>query len=202
MSPDEAQVVYAALWLSFGWVHSWLAGARAKALLRPSLGPYYRLVYNLFATAHVGAIVAFGAWAFDDGRPVEPFAGWRPMIDMVAVAGWCVMILALRTYDLGRLAGTAQVRAHRNGRPWDDDEPLIASGFHAYVRHPLYAAGFLILWGAAWTDLGLATAAWGTLYLVIGARFEERRLIRLYGDTYREYRRRVPAFVPWKGRAV
>jgi protein-S-isoprenylcysteine O-methyltransferase Ste14 len=200
LSTDAAQVIYGLLWLGFGALHSVLAGSRAKTWFRPRLGPYYRLAYNLFAVLHIGAVVAFGVWALDGGRSVQPFAGWRPLIDLVAVAGWGVMILALRTYDLGRLAGTAQIRAYRQGQPWDDDEPLIASGFHAYVRHPLYAAGFLILWGSATTDLALATAVWGSLYLAIGAQYEERRLVRLYGDAYREYQRRVPAFIPWKGR--
>ncbi len=78
---------------------------------------------------------------------------------------------------------------------------LIASGFYAYVRHPFYAAGFLILWGTAWTDLTLATALLGSFYLVIGLRFEERRLKQLYGEHYHAYRNRVPAFFPWRGKA-
>ena len=48
--------------------------------------------------------------------------------------------------------------------------------------------------------LGLATAVWGSAYLVIGTAFEERKLRRLYGQAYEDYRARVPAFVPWKGR--
>ena len=42
----------------------------------------------------------------------------------------------------------------------------------------------------------------GSLYLVVGAAFEERGLLRLYGADYADYRRRVPAFIPWKGRAL
>jgi protein-S-isoprenylcysteine O-methyltransferase Ste14 len=36
-----------------------------------------------------------------------------------------------------------------------------------------------------------------TLYVVVAARFEERDLVDHYGDTYRAYQRRVPAYVPW-----
>ena len=69
-------------------------------------------------------------------------------------------------------------------------------GLHARMRHPLYTAGLLILWGLASSEAGLATAVWGTLYFLIGARCEERRLITLFGDAYRDYRQRVPAFLP------
>lgn len=52
----------------------------------------------------------------------------------------------------------------------------------------------------AQTEFALATAVWGSVYLLIGALYEERRLADRYGDAYVEYRRRVPAFIPWRGR--
>jgi len=202
MGPEVAQVTYLFAWGAFAICHSWLAGATAKDSYGRRLGPYYRLAYNILAVVQLIALIGFGAWAFQGGRPIEPFASWRLVLTIIAVAGWTIMILALRTYDLGRFAGTTQIREWRETGRWNDEEALNTSGFHAYVRHPIYAAGFLILWGAAWTDFALATAVWGTLYLIIGARFEERRLARLHGDAYRDYKRQVPAFIPWKGRAI
>jgi protein-S-isoprenylcysteine O-methyltransferase Ste14 len=85
------------------------------------------------------------------------------------------------------------------GRSTADDEPLQFRGLNRYVRHPLYAAGFMILWGRAGDPFAVATAVWGSLYLLIGTRLEERRLIRMFGSRYERYRRRVPAYFPWKG---
>ena len=36
-----------------------------------------------------------------------------------------------------------------------------------------------------------------TLYIVVGAVFEERKLVREFGDVYVEYQRRVPMLVPF-----
>src|SRR3546814_3776572 len=66
------------------------------------------------------------------------------------------------------------------------------------MRHPLYSALFLMLWGLARSPLGLATATWASVYLIVGSRIEEQRLIARYGDAYRTYRRATPAFLPWK----
>jgi len=68
------------------------------------------------------------------------------------------------------------------------------------VQHPLYSGWFLVLWGQAQTEFTPATAVWGSFYLLIGTAFEERRLIARYGQIYEIYRKRVPAYLPWRGR--
>ncbi len=202
MSGWEDHLVYALAWAGFGLTHSLLAREPVKAHLRPALGPYYRLAYNLFAALQITFVWGLG-WVFLGGRSgigLPENTGYALLA--VHMIGWGAMILALLGYDLGRLSGLQQIRSHRAGLEDPEDEPLRLDGLHAYVRHPAYAAAFLILWGRAADEFGLTTALWGSLYLVIGARFEERWLGRHYGPVYDDYRRQVPAFVPWKGRAI
>ncbi|MBM3566463.1 MAG: isoprenylcysteine carboxylmethyltransferase family protein [Alphaproteobacteria bacterium] len=197
----RAHLLYALLWASFGLGHSLLAGARVKARLKPLLGAGYRLGYTVVAALHLLAVVLLGAMLFPEP---EPFA-WPPYMNAMRWAmlgaGAGVFVLALAAYDLPRLIGTAQVKSWRAGRFLDDEETLKTSGFHRYVRHPLYAAGFLILWGRVQDESQLATALWASLYLLIGTYMEERRLTARFGEAYARYRAQVPAFIPWKGRA-
>lgn len=180
-------LTYALAWIAFGATHSALAGNRLR------LGRATRLVYNLIAVLQFAAVIWFGAETLGD-RPAFDLPGWAiGLLGIVHVAGWIVMLVSARYYDLGRLGGLTQWR-HPD---LPDDEGLRVDGPHRFVRHPLYAGGYLILWGAAVSPLGLMTAVCGSLYLAIGTAFEERRLLRLYGESYAEYRKRVPALVPY-----
>jgi protein-S-isoprenylcysteine O-methyltransferase Ste14 len=83
------------------------------------------------------------------------------------------------------------------------ENPLVTHGPYSYVRHPLYAAlliglpPLLIIWYA---DL-LFIIPWLLVfiishYLVI---LEERVLIDTFGDDYTNYKKYVPALIPYKG---
>jgi len=181
---------YGLAWASFGALHSVLAADSVKTAL--GLGRYTRLGYNGFAVLYLGGIWWLGKFWLSDAAP----PGLTPAVEMigngVSVLGLVVITVALPGYDRGRFLGTTQLRAPETA----NDEDLRIDGLHRFVRHPLYSGLFLVLWGHAQTELALATALWGSVYLVIGAGFEERRLIDRYGDAYRTYRARVPAFVP------
>lgn len=201
MSFLALHLLYAALWLSFGLAHSLLADARIKARLKPMFRAGYRLAYNLFAVVHVLLVIGAGWWLLGDGTAFERLGLLRALQGAASLLGAGVFVVALLDYDLGRFAGTAQLRASAEGKFLDDEEALRLGALHRYVRHPIYAGAFLLLWGRIEDEFSLATALWASLYLVIGARYEERRLLARFGEAYARYRKAVPAFVPWKGKA-
>ncbi|WP_417840543.1 methyltransferase family protein [Terasakiella sp.] len=198
----EHHLIYGAAWLTFGLVHSLLAREFVKSRLKPLFGAFYRLAYNIFATLQIAAVYVVGLWLYEH-EVAFARADWLVVGQgAVYLIGWLLMILALREYDLGTFSGLTQICDHLKGILAHDDEPLHFKGFHCWVRHPLYSAGLLILWGRVTDPFDLMTAIFGTLYLWVGARFEERHLIRLYGDHYATYKSRVPAFIPVKGKVI
>lgn len=198
----SALLAYSLAWISFGAVHSLLAHPPVQRAMGRLFGSATRLAYNVIATVHIAAVLAVGGWLLG-GAGGFALPGWlRAAMWTLSGLGVAGLVAGLREYDLGRFAGAWQLRHGAAPGAADEDEPLVTAGLHRYVRHPLYTAGMMLLWGLAQSPLGLVTAVWGTVYFLVGTWFEERKLIARYGAAYRDYRRRVPAFLPWKGRAI
>lgn len=104
---------------------------------------------------------------------------------VLVVAGLALSILVMRHF--GR-AGTPVV-------PWGETRRLVVSGPYRYSRNPDYlgqalvTAGLGLLFAAPWVFVMLVPALLVLRYGVIAR--EERYLERLFGDQYRDFRRRV-----------
>lgn len=79
------------------------------------------------------------------------------------------------------------------------EDELHVSGLHQVVRHPLYFASFLVLWGwvlYAPTTKVVAITIWAVLYFFIGTYLEEKKLVARFGEAYSKYRSTTPMFFP------
>ena len=74
---------------------------------------------------------------------------------------------------------------------------LVTSGLYTYVRHPFYSFFLLFLWLTPVMTTSLLIVYLGlTLYIHIGIFFEERKLMREFGQQYAEYRAVTPMLFP------
>ena len=93
------------------------------------------------------------------------------------------------------------------GRQWridaglSTDHELITSGPYRFVRHPIYTSMLCVLLATGFvvTPLWLFLAA--VILFIVGTetrvRIEDRLLASQFGGTFQEYRRRVPAYIPF-----
>ncbi|MFO1273553.1 MAG: isoprenylcysteine carboxylmethyltransferase family protein [Rubrivivax sp.] len=144
------------------------------------------------------------------------FAAWVPIAEPVV---WRVESSARRSRCCGRcsgwlaaaagehllidhfgLSGLHQVFARLTGRPMPEAKfrtPLL----YRYVRHPIYLGLLLGFWATPVMTAGhLLFAAGATAYILVGIAFEERDLVRQFGDAYRRYSAQVGMLVPWRSR--
>ena len=79
------------------------------------------------------------------------------------------------------------------------EEKFSTDGMLKRMRHPLYSAVLLIIFGYVLfhpTYVTLVSAGMLTLYVFVGIQLEERKLIRQFGDQYLEYKKNTPMLVP------
>jgi len=77
---------------------------------------------------------------------------------------------------------------------------ISVSGFYGYVRHPIYTftmAAFIIT-NEMSLDRLVATLG-SVIYLYFAIPVEEKKLIQLFGRAYEDYRKEVPAVIPFFG---
>ena len=80
------------------------------------------------------------------------------------------------------------------------DEPtLVDTGVYSRVRHPMYLGILLLHLGLASSTLSMISLGlWLGIFSAYDrmAAYEERDLIRVFGDDYSGYMRRVPRWIP------
>ncbi|MGX9427498.1 MULTISPECIES: methanethiol S-methyltransferase [Bradyrhizobium] len=154
-----------------------------------------RSVYVLLASL----VLILLAWQW---RPI-PAIIWRVADPAAAIAlsglalfGWLIVLFASFQINHFELFGLKQVFA-------DPAVSAVGSRFktpflYRLVRHPLYLGFIIAFWSTPTMTAGhFLFAAVATAYIFVGASLEERDLIALFGDQYRQYRERVAMLVPW-----
>lgn len=116
----------------------------------------------------------------------------------LSALGWLLLLSSTFLINHFDLFGLRQVWFHARRRQ-AMDEPFVTRAFYRIVRHPLMLGFLIAFWATPTMSLGhLLFALMTTAYIVVAVKFlEERDLVALYGDTYRDYQRRVPMLLPW-----
>jgi protein-S-isoprenylcysteine O-methyltransferase Ste14 len=98
------------------------------------------------------------------------------------------------------LAGYLVQTGHRViSDPSFGDKGLRRDESFARLRHPLYGGSILFYLSLVISTLSVAAfAVWCVIFIFynIIAAYEERLLVEKYGDEYREYRQKVPRWIP------
>lgn len=197
-SMTSAIVVNLLLMSLFAVQHSVMARKGFKAWWTKYVPrPIERSTYVLAASSCL--LLLFWQW-----RPI-PAVMWQVddpdlavAVAMLSLAGWVLVFTSTFLINHFELFGVSQVANHLLDRAVPAPQfrtPLL----YKVVRHPIYLGFIIAFWAAPVMTVGhLMFAAVTTAYILVGIWLEERDLIEMFGDQYREYKQRVSMLIPWR----
>lgn len=139
------------------------------------------------------------------------FWQWRPMPEIVWRVeqplgrlllqglfwlGWLTVLLSTFTINHFDLFGLRQVYLHQRGQSYSNIE-FVRRGFYKLVRHPIMLGFIIAFWATPQMTVGhLVFALATTAYILIALQLEERDLMSIHGEAYKDYQQQVAMLLP------
>ncbi len=172
----------------FALAHSLFATDWAKNALHGTNRQGYRLCYNIASLVMFGWVMS--AYRHSDVLYFVPGI-WSLIMYLLQFVVAALLVYCLKQTGAGEFFGLTKQRSNS----------FISTGWYSFVRHPLYffSTLFMVLNPVMSTQWLLLTIM-STVYFIIGALIEEKRLSAEFGEVYRIYQQRVPFLIPYPSR--
>ena len=179
----------------FGFFHSLMAREKFKAWWTKIIPEdAERSTYVLQSALFLGLAmwqwqpIPITIWAVDGGLMGIAYA--------ICALGVVLVLTSTFLIDHFELFGLRQIWSASTNRPMPKPK-FVTPSLYRFVRHPMQLGMVLLVFGTPVLTVGhLIFAALMTLYIFIGLWFEERSLVREFGNKYRTYRQHVPMLIP------
>ncbi len=178
-------------WIMYFFIHSLLASNAVKLFIEtriPTLFSFYRIVYNFVAIA--GLIPLLLQSIFIPNPKLFTSIWLVPVGVCLKLIGLVLLYLAFKAFDGAEFLGIKMEKKPK----------LVLSGMYQYVRHPLYFATIILILGLFMlvpTQKMLLVLLISYSYILIGYRLEERKLVAIFGEEYKDYQKKVKALIPY-----
>ena len=189
------------LFAAYAAVHTILASHRVKEEIKKSFGDliaFYRLGYNLFAIVSLYFVYELSPKPnliiYDLPKPYDILI-LIPQFAALIGLFWSFKYICIKEF-----LGISQIERYvqkKYSSDLDEDLTLTIDGPFKYSRHPIYFFSIMFLLFRPTMDLFYLTFFLIIVaYFYVGAYFEEKKLVRVFGDIYKKYQKSVPQIFP------
>ena len=191
-----ATLINGLLVILFGMQHSIMARKNFKNRLAAFIPPAVeRSTYVLISSWVL--MLMFWLWQPMPHTVWSVDAAWaRALLAGLFWLGWGIVLLATLLISHFELFGLKQ--AFDRWRDTAPHTPIFRTPLlYKIVRHPLYLGFLIAFWATPDMTVGHLLFSMGlTVYLFIGAYFEEKDLVVLFSDRYRQYQGQTSMILP------
>lgn len=199
---EEVYVRYfiiATAWTAYLALHSAMISITLTDQLKRIMGDHYRWYRLIYNTVAIGTLIPLIVISTRLREPM--FFTWGGYLFYpkwaLGLLGISLFVAGFRHYSVSQFLGIRQVLEGNRHNLINESGTIDASGILGWIRHPFYAATFVLFWARDLDTTRLIINIIVSVYLVVGTMLEERKLVAEFGEAYEAYRRRVSMFFPW-----
>ncbi len=193
-------IILAFLYIVYCFLHSYLISIPVTRYFKKKMGKYYchyRLSYNIFSFVTIIPILYFEYSI--RGEIVYKWNGLFVYLKyIIQFIGIFLLFAGGRGYSFSQFLGLKQIKYNCQEENDTVSEKLSTSGILKLIRHPWYTAVILLLWSRNLDYTKLIANIVLTTYIIIGTYLEENKLIIAFGNSYKDYQKKVSTFIPFK----
>lgn len=195
MNEIEAFIFF---FMIFAAIHSFMASDFFKNRMERYLKKnfrFYRFIYTVISFITFAPVML--TWMINSGSTPIIYSvpqTLHPLLYLIRLAGIGLFVYAAIQTDIFEFIGIRQLQNTMKGK-----NVLTTRGAYGIVRHPLYFGGIIVLLTMfRMTKLDAIAVTMISIYLVLGAFLEEKRLLVIFGEEYKNYQKKVSMLIPAK----
>jgi methanethiol S-methyltransferase len=187
-------------WILWCALHSALITKIVTDYARKKLGHQYRFYRLFFNTVSLVTVTPLLYYSFSHRGPIV--YRWEGSLltvkYLLLVMSIYLFAAGARHYSISQFFGIHQIKTGHTEHTLSEHDIFDTTGILGVIRHPWYTGGIMIIWSSDIYLSNLLNNIVVSLYFVIGAFLEERKLLLEFGDKYGEYQKHVSMLVPYK----
>jgi methanethiol S-methyltransferase len=188
------------LWILWCTLHSALITKTVTDYAKRKWGNQYRFYRLFFNTISLATFLPLLYYSVSHRGPLV-FRWEGPLLIvkyLFLVMSIGLFVAGARHYNLQQFVGIHQIKTGQADHTLSGYDTFDTSGILGVIRHPWYTGGIMVIWSSDIYLSSLLSNVIVSVYFVVGALLEERKLLLEFGDKYREYQRNVSMLVPYK----
>lgn len=190
----------ALVWAGYCALHSFLISTRFTQRMMQLCKNYYAFYRLFYVTISIILFIPLVRWTAQLDHQVVviynfPFSVIRYAFQSgsLLIFFWAFFV----DYDYLSFFGIRQIVDFGKTEKADPAQKIKKTGLLGLTRHPMYFALIIYLWCQTFRVVDVVVNVVLTIYILIGTKLEENKLVLEFGDAYVRYQHEVPMLVPF-----